>query len=78
MNNKNNKNPVCHLKHPLFKDSGVDLLITCLNKYKKLKLKKYTQNSRKIDETIELKLFSGILNHEIMESNKKTFNKRLN
>ena len=58
MNNKNNKNPVCHLKYPLYKDSVMVMLKIFLNKCKKFKLQKYTQTNKKSMQTIELKLFN--------------------
>ena len=47
--NKNNKNPIGHLKMPLYEDSGVSMLKISPNKRKKSKYQKYTQNSRKIN-----------------------------
>ena len=54
MNNNKNKNPVGHQKTPFYIDLG--MLKIFLNKCKKSKYQKYTQNSRKIiaNHTVEV------------------------
>ena len=52
---KNIKNPVCHLKLPLYEDAVVGMLKIYLNKYKKSKLENTHVIVEKSMRAIELK-----------------------